>query len=161
MTTEASATTRRALRFDSIEAMRAELDRIERASAEGCLATTGRWTAGQILSHLAAWIEYGWDGYPVRPPSIFIRWVMKLMLTRILSKGMPTGVKIPGVEGGTLGQDDAPIDDALPRLRRALQRLDAGEPAKFDSPAFGGMSHEKRVALNLRHAELHLSFLRY
>jgi len=68
---------------------------------------------------------------------------------------------------------DLPIKDAtirrllrsiFPEKRRArvpwvLRLLESDELARYDSPAFGPMSHQERVALNLRHAELHLSFL--
>jgi len=72
---------------------------------------------------------------------------------------MPRGVQIPGVEGGTVGMEDMETIEAGRQLLAALQRLKSDEEAKFDSPAFGAMSHEDRIALNLRHAELHLGFL--
>ncbi len=37
-------------------------------------------------------------------------------------------------------------------------RLKNGEPCTHDSPAFGALSHEDRIRLNLRHAELHLGY---
>ena len=40
----------------------------------------------------------------------------------------------------------------------ALAHFQRGESAKYDSPAFGKMTDQKRVAPNLRLAELHLSF---
>ena len=54
-----------------------------------------------------------------------------------------------------------PLAEGAARLRKAVARLQAGEPARYDSPAFGPMNHEERIQLNLRHAELHLSFLRW
>ena len=63
-------------------------------------------------------------------------------------------------EDGTVGIEPLSTAEGADRLRRALTRLKRGEPAKFDSPAFGLMSHDDRVQLNLRHAELHFSFLR-
>jgi hypothetical protein len=57
--------------------------------------------------------------------------------------------------------DDMPTREAADRLKQAFRRLESGEPAKFHSPAFGAMSHEDRIRLNLRHAELHLGFLDY
>lgn len=150
---------RRKLKFDTIDACLAELDRIEDAERQGKLKTLGNWTAGQNLSHLAAWVEYGWDGYPMGKPPLPVRLVMKAMLGGILKKGMDAGVKIPGVEGGTLGADEMETLAAVERFRAALNRLKAGEEATHDSPAFGKMDHAKRTLLNLRHAELHLGFL--
>jgi hypothetical protein len=150
---------RRKLWFHSIEELLQELDRIEAAEKSGTLKALGNWTPGQILSHVSAWIEYGWDGYPIGAPPFFIKWLLKLMVRRQLRKGMPAGIKIPGIDGGTKGQELMPTDAAIARLRKALHRLQNGELAVHDSPAFGPMSHEDRILLNLRHAELHLSFL--
>jgi hypothetical protein len=159
MVDTSKVTQRRKLHFETIDDCLVELGKIEAAEREGKLKTLGNWTAGQNLSHLAAWIEYGWDGYPMSKPPLPVRLVMKFMLGRILKNGMDAGVKIPGIEGGTLGADEMETLAAVDRFRAALNRLKSGEVAKHDSPAFGKMSHEKRVKLNLRHAELHLGFL--
>jgi hypothetical protein len=50
---------------------------------------------------------------------------------------------------------------AANRLKAAFERLKSGEPAKFDSPAFGAVTEKQRIGINLRHAELHLGFLAY
>jgi len=52
-----------------------------------------------------------------------------------------------------------PTDQGIARLRKAFQRLKAREEAAYDNPAFGRMSHEDRIRLNLRHPELHLGHL--
>lgn len=151
----------RVLRFESIDECLAEIERIADADAQGTLRTTGNWTSGQNLAHLAAWIEYGYDGYPVAPPPFFIRWFIRLQLRSMLQGTMPRGIRIPRVTGGTTGADDMPTRAAAERLVAAFDRLAAGEPARFDSPAFGPMSHDDRILLNLRHAELHLGYLVY
>ena len=149
----------RKLRFDSIADLNRELDQIAELDATGRLRTSGNWTAGQIMAHLAAWIEYGYDGYPLKSPPWFIRWILRLRLPKMLASGMPRGVKIPGIPNGTIGADDMPTDQGIARLRKAFQRLERGEQAAHDSPAFGKMSHDDRIRLNLRHAELHLGYL--
>jgi Protein of unknown function (DUF1569) len=161
MSVNTSKITRRRLRFETIDDLLAELDRIEQANLAGRLTVQGNWSAGQIVSHIAAWVEYGWVGYPVKPPPFFIRWILKFMLKKYLRSGMPAGLRIPGTKEGTFGQDNVPVPQAIDRLRSCLQRLKDGEQARFDSPAFGPMSHEDRIKLNLRHAELHLSFLSF
>ena len=55
--------------------------------------------------------------------------------------------------------DDMPVAEAGERLLKALERLEQDPNAPHISPAFGKMSHADRITLNLRHAELHLSFL--
>jgi hypothetical protein len=151
----------RKLRFESLEQCVAEVRRIVAASEAGRLVSSGQWTPGQILAHVAAWIEYGYQGYPIKPPPFFIRWVLRLRLRSMLERGMPRGVKIPGVPGGTIGADEVTTVAAAERLLVALRRLEQRQEAAFDSPAFGPMSHEDRVRLNLRHAELHLGHLSY
>ncbi len=152
---------RRPIAFQSIDDLLADVDQIEKADREGRLKTLGNWHAGQVLCHVSSWIEYGYDGYPMKPPPFFVRWILRLMLKKYLRSGMPSGVRIPGVPAGTTGMDDLPVSQAAERLRKALGRLKNGEPARYDSPAFGPMSHDDRIKLNLRHAELHLSFLNF
>lgn len=152
-------TGRRDLHFHGVDDALADIDAIVAADAAGTLKTLGNWTAGQTLAHVAAWIEYGYEGFPIKPPPFFIRWFLKKQVPKYLRKGLPAGVKIPGVPGGTVGADEMPTEAAAQRMRTALLRLKNGEPAKYPSPAFGDMSHEDRTQFNLRHAELHLSFL--
>jgi Protein of unknown function (DUF1569) len=113
------------------------------------------------MAHVAAWIEYGYHGYPLKKPLFFLRWILRFMVKKFLRDGMPAGVRIPGLPAGTIGMDPMPTSDAAERLRKAFQRLASREEAIFDSPAFGKMSHDDRIQLNLRHAELHLGFLDY
>lgn len=152
---------RRQLRFESIDDAMQEVERIVAAHRDGRLRASGNWTPGQALAHVAAWIEYGYDGYPIAPPPWFVRPMLRMMLKRYLSRGMPSGVRIPGTAEGTVGQDDMPVEAAAERLRAAFERLRQKEPARHPSPAFGPMSHDDRIRLNLRHAELHLGFLDY
>ena len=149
---------RRQLRFESIDEVLADVEKIVAAAHAGSLQQTGNWTPGQIMAHLAAWIEYGYDGYPIKTPW-FIRMILRLTLPGLLKNGMKPGIKIPGVSRGTVGQDGQPLDQAAQRLQKAFLRLKNGEQCTYDSPGFGAMSHEDRIRLNLRHAELHLSFL--
>lgn len=152
---------RRQLRCESIPEVLEEVARIQAAAERGELHTSGNWTAGQIMTHVAAWIEYGYEGYPISPPPWFVRWILRWQLKKYLRDGMPAGARIPGIEGGTLGMEELPATEAADRLAAAFQRLETDEPAPYDSPAFGAMTHEDRIQLNLRHAELHLGFLSY
>lgn len=151
----------RRLRFANVAECHAELDQIEAAHTAGTLETTGTWTPGQILSHLAAWIEYGYDGFPMKAPPFFIRWILKMMMKRTLAKGeLAPGLKIPGVEGGTFGQEDMEFGAAMERYKAALARMQS-EPAIHHSPAFGKVTDEVRIKFNLMHAQLHLGFFNY
>ena len=150
---------RRALVFDTINDVIEDVNRIQAASEQ--VQVSGQWTAGEILTHLSAWIEYGYEGYPIESPPWFVRQMLKLVLRKILRKGMQPGVNIPGVEGGTVGQMKVDTDTAAQRYLMALSRLGSSEAVKYPSPAFGEMSREKRIKLNLRHAELHLSYIHF
>jgi hypothetical protein len=153
-----TATEHRSLHFDSIDDVLAEIDRIVAADRAGMLRRGGNWTPGQAFSHLAAWIEYGYEGYPFRPPW-FVRVIGRLMAKSAARKPMRRGFRIPGVEAGTYGVEEMTTDEGAARLKLALQRLKDGEPPRFESPALGPMSMNDRIGLNLRHAELHLGFL--
>ncbi|GMU33276.1 MAG: DUF1569 domain-containing protein [Planctomycetia bacterium] len=152
-------TDRRTLRFNSVEDVLADIDRIVAAEKAAKLRTTGNWTAGQAMGHVAEWINYAYKGYPIGPPPWLIRVILGFLKNRYLRKGLPAGVMIPKVKNGTFATDNLSIDDGATRLREALRRLSSGEPAKFKSPALGDLPDSERIALNLRHAELHLSFL--
>jgi hypothetical protein len=90
---------RRILRFESIDQATAEVDRLVEAERAGRLKRLGNWTLGQTLGHLAAWTEYGYTGYPFKPP-FFVRWFLRLRKQAFLYGPMRAGVKIPGIEGG-------------------------------------------------------------
>ena len=147
---------RRPLRFDSIDQALAEADKLAAADRAGRLKQLGNWTLGQTLGHLASWIEYGYTGFPLKAP-FFIRWLLRLQKRKYLYGPMRAGVKIPGVEGGTKAIEPMPLDEALGRFRRAMERLKSEAP-KFPSPILGPLTREEATALNLRHAELHLGF---
>ncbi len=148
---------RRRLRFSSVDELRAEIDRVLAAECAGTLRRSGNWTAGQAFGHLATWINFAYDGYPMRLPW-FIRLLVRRKLKHYLAGEMDAGVRIPRVAGGTFGTEPLSADEGATRLRAALDRMER-EPARHDSPAFGKLPEAQRIALNLRHAELHLGFL--
>ena len=149
----------RKLRFEKITDLTAELDRILAAERAGTLRTNGQWSPGQILGHLASWINYAYVGYPMRRPPWPIRMILRWKVSKYLRDGMPTGVRIPRTKDGTFGIEPMGLAEGDKRLREALERLSRREPAKYESPAFGPMSLDQRIQLTLRHAELHLGFL--
>jgi hypothetical protein len=153
----AKAAERRILHFDSIDQALAEVDRLVEAERAGRLKHVGNWTLGQILGHLACWTEYDYNGFPMKVP-FFIRWFLQLRKNSFLYKPMKPGMRIPRVVGGTLATEPMPLEEALPRFRKVMERLKT-EPPPVPSPVFGTMTHEEWIAINLRHAELHLGFL--
>jgi hypothetical protein len=151
----------RKLRFNSIDELHREINMIVEADHAGRLRRSGNWTAGQIFGHIASWITYAYEGYPMKPPSLFIRWFLKVKKKTYLRDGMPRGVRIPGVKDGTFATEPLTTDEGARRLREALERLKSGEPPRYHSPAFGPLQPDERVQWQLRHAEEHLGFLHY
>lgn len=148
----------RRLWFDSIQDLRREVDRIVAADAAGTLRCAGNWTAGQTFGHLSTWIDFGYEGFPFRVPW-FIRFLVRRQMRSYMKRGLPRGVRIPrGPKEGTWGTELISTEQGARRLHASLDRL-AREPAKFHSPAFGRLTEQERIALNLRHAELHLGYL--
>jgi hypothetical protein len=148
---------RRELRFESLDAVLAEAERLAAAERAGRLRRLGNWTLGQTLGHLASWAEYSYTGAPLQAP-FFVKWFLRLRKRKFLYGRMRAGVKIPRVEGGTLATEPVPLDEGLERLRRVLGRLKAEAPTA-PNVIFGPLSHDEWVALHCRHAELHLGFL--
>jgi hypothetical protein len=152
----AKVASRRILHFDTLDQVLAEVDRLVEAEKAGRLKQLGNWTLGQALGHLACWMEYFYTPAPLKPP-FFIRWILRLQRNSFIWKPKKPGVRIPGVKGGTLGTDPIPLDEAVPRFRRVVERLKKEGPT-VPSPAVGPMTHEEGIAISLRHAELHLGF---
>jgi Protein of unknown function (DUF1569) len=148
---------RRMLRFESIDEMMAEVDRLVQAEKAGRLKRLGNWTLGQVLGHLAVWAEYSYTGTPLKAP-LFIKLIVRLRKQKFLYGPMRAGVKIPGVKGGTLATEPMPVDEALGRLQRVMERLKTEAPT-VPNVIFGPLKHDEWIAITLRHAELHLGFL--
>jgi hypothetical protein len=152
----ASVAGRRRLRFDTIDQILTEVDRLVEADQAGRLTQLGNWTLGQTLGHLAVWSEYSYTDAPVKA-SALVRLLLKFQRRRFLNSPMRAGIRLPGLEGGTLGLAPMTTREALPRYRRALERLKVETPTARNV-IFGSLTHPEWIALNLRHAELHLGF---
>ncbi len=149
---------RRAIALGSLEELRAETRRLAAAERAGRVRRSGNWTTGQVLGHLAFWLNTAFDGPPGPKPPLFLRLLGPIVMKRMFLKGMPAGVRMPRVESGTYGTEDLPIDEAERRMLAAIDRLDRGNP-----PArhviLGALTKDEWIRLHLRHAELHCSFL--
>lgn len=154
----APAAERRKLRFASIDEVITDVDGLVRAESAGNLRQVGNWTLGQTLGHLAAWAGFCYDGYPINPPRV-IGWILRLRRHAFIHGPMRSGVRIPRVKGGTVATEELSTAEGYSRFRTAFERLKS-EPAMDRHPFLGRMTQEDWIALNLRHAELHLSFLK-
>ena len=149
-------TDRRSLNFDTLDQALTDINRLAAAEVAGTLTTTGEWTFGQALNHIATWVDYSYDGVPLRLP-LPLRLMLPLIKKRVLHSPMRPGSRLPGTINGTLATDVVPSAAGLDHVRRAFARLH-DEPATQPHPAFGTMTYAEWTALHLRHAELHLSF---
>jgi len=148
-------TERREVHYDSFDELLADAERL----ANGNVKTVGNWTLGQIFKHLAQTMHSSIDGTDMKLP-----WLMKQFFRlfmnkeKMLSKPVPPGYKIPK-QGEAQFSPDRGIstEDGLTSLRTAIERYRT-EPSRAEHPAFGQLTGEEWDKLNLRHAELHMSF---
>lgn len=149
---------RRKLRFTSLDEALADADQLLSADSAGKLRRTGNWELGQTFGHIATWAEFPFAGYPpeVKAP-LPVRMILRAFRSTILNKGMMTGVKVGKVPGGTLGIEKIEARVGADRLRNAFMQLKSKCPS-VPTPVFGTLTHDQWIMLNLRHAELHLSF---
>ncbi len=147
---------RRRLRFGNLGDVMAEAERLAEAERAGRLRQLGNWTLGQALGHLGTWAEFAFTPAPLTVP-FFVRWMLRMRKGRFLYGPMRAGVRIPRVESGTVGTEVMPLEEGLERCRRAMERLERETPTA-PNPLFGAMRQQEWIALNCRHAELHLGF---
>lgn len=153
---------RRDLRLSSMEELRSELDRIQAAHDAGTLSHTGNWSPGQVLEHLAIFMECAFEGFPSRAP-FFVRWIAIPLFKKKAVSGepMPPGFKLPKQASFMLPGDATTFEQGMSRLRDCLARLDAGDRFTHPSPLLGKLSHEQWIRMQLGHCSMHLSFLSY
>jgi hypothetical protein len=153
-----SSHNRRQLHFKSIDDITSDAGALAQAERNKKLRQLGNWTLGQACGHLAAWIDYGYEGPPVK-----LSWLVKILARasrkKYIYKPMNPGGRLPRVPGGTLATEKLSTQEGLDRLQRACARLKSGAP-KRKHFIFGPLKPDEWNNLEMRHAELHLSFFR-
>jgi Protein of unknown function (DUF1569) len=146
-------TGRRELHYANFDEVLADAERL----AAGPVQVLGNWTYGQILEHLATALEMSIDGFNAKAPW-YIRLVAGLFLRRRFIYGaMTPGFKLPKPMSGLLPKE-ASVAQGLAHLRRAVERLNA-EETRSPHPVFTKLTREESDQIQLRHCELHLSFV--
>ena len=158
MPTQTIPIERRKLQFNSIDDITTDAGKLAQAERNKKLRQLGNWTLGQACGHIAAWIDYGFDGTPAKF-SLIVRMLARGRRKKYLSEPTNPGGRLPRIPGGTLATDPLTTEDGLNRLKRACARLKASTPARKHF-IFGKLKPDEWKNLHLRHAELHLSFLR-
>lgn len=149
---------RRPIALASLDALRAEVQRVVAAERAGRVRRAGNWSVGKILGHLAFWQNAAFDGIPGPKPGFVFRLLGPVLLKRLFLRGMPAGFRLPKVEAGTYGVDELSLEEGERRLVASMRRLEQ-DPIPDRHPVLGRMTRDEWIALHLRHAELHLSFL--
>ena len=152
---------RRDLSFHCTGCLKEDLAQLEAGYLAGTLRTTGNWSAGENLDHIAIMWEYSLDGAPPEAKVPFIIRLIAPLMKRSMTSGktLPAGFKIPQNASYMMPRSGCSFEDGLARLRTVLDRLDRGGQMTHASPAFGKLSHDEWMGLHLGHAQLHLGFV--
>ncbi|MCE9563709.1 MAG: DUF1569 domain-containing protein [Planctomycetes bacterium] len=135
------------------------------ADAENLLAKgydrAGNWDLAQVCLHLADWLRFPVEGFPVPFVMRPMFWLLRNtfgpgMKRKVLAEGMPAGN--PTIRS-TVAVSGGDPTAAVAKLKEAA-KLFANHTGRIRvSPIFGKMDKEETLRLQLRHCEHHLSFL--
>lgn len=143
---------RRDLRFNTLDDVLAELDRLESSSVQ----TVGRWSFYQILTHVGSSMDYSITAYPRLMPVIVRKTVGPLAFRHMMKKGlMAEGAPNPDAPRE---REEGDAVAAMQNLRSAIERFRRHTGDVAVHPFFGVLSKEDYTRLHAYHASLHLSF---
>ena len=144
---------RREVHYESLEDLIVDAGRC----AEGGWTTIGNWSMGQIYHHLSVTLHASIDGFGFQvfwPKRLLARIFFK---KKLFSQSMAPGVKLPA-KMTRLVPMEMPVEDALHELSTAIERYH-DNPNRAAHPVFGRFTSEEWDQFQLRHAELHMSFI--
>jgi hypothetical protein len=144
---------RREVHYQSLDEF---LEDARRCAADGS-TTIGNWSISKIYHHLAVALHAAIDGYGFR-----VFWPKRVLAIlfakkKILTRGFSPGFKIPS-KAKRLEPTEMPVEDALGQLVTAVERYQAN-PKRAPHPVLGIFTSEEADQFQLRHAELHMSFI--
>ena len=146
-------TGRRPLRFHSLDEIVADAE----ALASGPIQPLGNWSAGQVFDHLARSFSIPLSGV-ILPIPWYIRCGARLLKPYILRAKMSAGIRLDGESAAALVPEPISTEQGLAHLREVVARWKVKTTLPVHS-IFGSLTDEEWTQLQLRHAELHLSFL--
>ncbi len=145
---------RRTVVYQTLEEFLEDVRRLVSAD----VVTVGNWSFAQILEHLARAIDASIDGFSFRSNWLVRTLVAPLLKNRLLTRPMKPGFTLPKRASHYLPQPDIDLGNAVSHLETAAQRLETTQPTAAH-PFLGRLSDREWLALHLRHAEMHMSFV--
>ena len=146
-------TGRRPLRFHSLDEIVADAETL----ASGPIQPLGNWSAGQVFDHLARSFSVPLSGV-ILPIPWYIRCGARLLKPYILRAKMSAGIRLDGESAAAMLPQPISTEQGLAHLREVIARWKVKTTLPVHS-IFGSLTDEEWIQLQLRHAELHLSFL--
>lgn len=141
---------RRQVHYNSYADLMADAEQLANAR----IKTLGNWSYGQILKHVAEATDSSIDGSGFVLPAP-MRWIFSLLMKqKYLTQPLPAGFKAPK----RFQPQETSVEEGLILLRRAIARQDS-EDHRAMHPAFGMISKDEWTQFNLRHAEMHMTFV--
>ena len=153
---------RRSVSFLSLDDLKADLDRLDAASAAGGLGKTGNWSPAENLDHLAKFWNCSLDGFPPGKPPLIMRVMCQLLLKKkatTLGNQSPPGFKIPKGVSHFAPSGDATYEQSAEALRTCIARVERGDSYVPASPLFGNVTGEQWTNMHLGHCAMHMSFI--
>ena len=146
---------RRELEFATLSEAAAEVERLSNVQT----TTTGNFSHGQIVRHLAITLDIVCGHIP--PPKIpfVIRMVGPLIKGFILKRPLKPGNKLPsGAQNVFWPAGEISVADANEQFRNSLQRYEATSQLP-PHLIFGKLTKEEQDLLQRGHIAMHLSFV--
>jgi hypothetical protein len=155
MSTTTATVPRRKVHYGSYDEFLTDARRAVRDKA----GTTGNWSLGRILEHLAIANEKSIDGFGFQVPLPVRLIAATFIKKRVLEQGLKPGVKLPQRGAAVLVPEEIDAEAALEHLCHSVERLQS-ETKRSPHPFFGRMALDESNRLTLRHAELHMGFVK-
>lgn len=142
---------RRQVKYASYADLLADAEHLAKSKVK----TLGNWSFGQILKHVAQSTDSSIDGSGFVLPAP-VRWIFTLLMKqKFLTQPIPAGFRAPKQYQP---DESTSVEESLASLRTAITRQEA-EVKRVMHPAFGMISKDEWTQFNLRHAEMHMSFV--
>ncbi|MCX5660474.1 MAG: DUF1569 domain-containing protein [Planctomycetota bacterium] len=154
---------RRELAFADFDALLADVDRVELAARGGKARTLGNWSVAEILDHLAIAMEFAYAAPPFKialPFKVVGRVGKTLFFRGFVRSMLKPGFKLPKAARAMEPAPGTDLDKSAARFRAAAKRLRDREPTSVPNQMLGRLTMDQLHFLHLRHAEMHLGFVR-